>query len=62
VKYIAYKTINCKQIKIGDFRDKGTWDIGSLKLFEDFLGLKLHLFGDFRSRKSSKCAIYINLF
>ena len=29
-------------------------DIGSLELFEDFLGLKLHLFEDFRPRKSSK--------
>jgi hypothetical protein len=29
-------------------------DIGSLELFEDFLGLKLHPFEDFRPRKSSK--------
>jgi hypothetical protein len=29
-------------------------DIGFLELFEDILGLKLHLLEDFRPRKSSK--------
>jgi hypothetical protein len=28
--------------------------MGSFELFEDFLGLKLHLFEDFRPRKPSK--------
>jgi hypothetical protein len=35
-------------------RPDSSRDIGSLELFEDFLGLKLHLFEDFRPRKSSK--------
>jgi hypothetical protein len=34
--------------------EKNMFDIGSLELFADFLGLKLHLFEDFRPMKSSK--------
>ena len=46
-----YKYHDCA-IQISAHADGG--DIGSLELFEDFLGLKLHLFEDLRPRKSSK--------
>ena len=36
-------------------------DIVSLKLFEDFLGLKSHLFEEFRPRKSSKRCYFRSL-
>ena len=36
-------------------------DIVSLELFEDFLGLKLHLFDDFLPSKSSKRCYFLSL-